>query len=408
MRRRHGVLSLLGLLAVILYLDRICISVALPRIQEDLRIPPERLGWVAVAFSITYAPFEIPSGQAGDRRGPRRVLTRIVVWWSAFTALTGAAMGLTSLLVTRALFGAGEAGAWPNASAAVARWFPLRGRGKAMGVFGAATQIGGGLSPLIVIPLQQRYGWRASFFVFALLGLLWAVVWFAWFRDSPTEKRGVAAAELAELAGAPPPAAHGLPWATALRARNVWGLAAMFFAGIYGAYFGIFWLPTYLVKARGFTEPELRWVAVAWIGGLVGNAGGGVVSDALAARLGLKWGRRAGGALGLGVGAVAFLVAALAGDKVGTLAAFTVGFVAWGLIQATSFAACIDIGRSHAGTLAGVMNAAGQLGGALSAALFGYLAKRTGSWDAPVLTLAAMAFLGAAAWLSIDASRPLE
>ena len=239
--------------------------------------------------------FEIPSGHLGDKRGPRTVLTRIVIWWSAFTALTGAAFGFTSLLVTRFLFGAGEAGAWPNASVVVARWFPGDHRARAMGVFGAATQIGGGRSPLLVIPIQEAYGWRASFFVFGVFGLAWAAVWYTWFRDRPTEKVGVSAGEIAELGDVPRPPAHGLSWRVALRSRSMWGLMAMMFCGVYNGYFAVFWMPTYLVKARGFTEYELRWLAVAWIGGIIGNAGGGFVR-----RRGPRMGRRWAGMIGLG------------------------------------------------------------------------------------------------------------
>ncbi len=158
MRQRHLVMALLCILGVILYIDRICISIALPTIQNELAIAPELLGWISVAFSISYALFEIPSGHLGDRRGPRGVLARITLWWSVFTALTGAAVGFGSLLVTRFLFGAGEAGAWPNASSVVSKWFPANARARAMGIFGAATAVGGGLSPLIVIPIQHAYG----------------------------------------------------------------------------------------------------------------------------------------------------------------------------------------------------------------------------------------------------------
>jgi ACS family glucarate transporter-like MFS transporter len=251
MKHRYFVLAFLCALSVILYLDRVCISVALPRIQAEFGIPPEQLGWVSLAFSISYAAFEIPSGHMADRAGPRRVLTRIVVWWSMFTALTGAVMGLPSLLVTRFLFGAGEAGAVPNISTAVSRWFPARMRAAAMGATAGAAQVGGALSPLLVVPIQQRYGWRAPFLVFALSGVAWAVVWYAWFRDTPAEKSGVSQAERDEMSAAPPPPVHGLPWRVALASGTLWGLIVTWFAGVYCAFFGIFWLPTYLVKARG-------------------------------------------------------------------------------------------------------------------------------------------------------------
>src|SRR5271170_2115098 len=163
---RHRVVGLLVLLFGITYLDRVCISVAGPRMQEDLHIGSIGWGWVTGVFSISYCLFEVPTGILGDRIGPRRVLTRIVMWWSAFTALTGAVTSYFPLLITRFLFGAGEAGAFPNASVVVARWFPVHERGRALGITLMAGQLGGAFAPLLVVPIQVHYGWRASFYVF--------------------------------------------------------------------------------------------------------------------------------------------------------------------------------------------------------------------------------------------------
>jgi ACS family glucarate transporter-like MFS transporter len=182
--------ALLFLLAAITFLDRVCISVAGPRIQEYLHTRPQQWGWVVGVFAMAYAVFEIPGGWMGDQFGPRITVTRIVLWWSAFTALTGAVSSYPLLLLTRFSFGAGEAGANPNAAASIASWFPASERGRAFGVLAMAMQTGGALSPLIVVPIQIRYGWRASFYVFALVGVVWAAVWFIWFRDTPKEKRG--------------------------------------------------------------------------------------------------------------------------------------------------------------------------------------------------------------------------
>jgi len=407
LRHRHGVLALLCALAVILYVDRVCISLALPRIQEDLRIAPEHLGWVGVAFSVPYALFEVPSGHLGDRTGPRRVLTRIVAAWSTFTALTGAAVGLWSLLVTRFLFGAGEAGAWPNASTTVSRWFPARARAAAMGAFGAATQVGGALSPLAVIPIQLRFGWRASFYVFAAVGVVWAAVWYAWFRDSPAEKHGVRLEELAETAGEPHAPSHGLRWSVATRDGNLWGLTLTWLACVYCSYFGIFWLPTFLARARGFTEADLRWVAVPWIAGMLGNSIGGILSDRLVSRFDRRRGRRMAAVLAAVTVALAYALIPVLRDKPATLALFSVVFAGWGAFQANGFATCIDVGRSHAGTVSAAMNTAGQLGGAVSTALFGYLAKATGSYEVPIVLMAFVAALSAIPWWSIDASREM-
>jgi ACS family glucarate transporter-like MFS transporter len=204
MRKRHIALSLLALLSVITYLDRVCIGVAGPRIQDEMGIPPEKWGWVLSAFIIAYGVFEIPSGAMGDRLGHRRVLTRIVIWWSAFTSLTGAAWNFAALVAIRFLFGAGEAGAYPNMAGAVGRWFPSVERARAQGIIWAASRIGGALSPWIVVPLMVWIGWRNTFYVFGAVGIVWAAVWFAWYRDRPALQPGITPGELAEINAAGP------------------------------------------------------------------------------------------------------------------------------------------------------------------------------------------------------------
>ena len=131
MKYGNRVVALLSLLSVITYLDRVCIAVAGPRMQDELHISPQAWGWVTGMFALSYAFFEIPSGVLGDRIGPRRVLTRIVLWWSVFTSLTGAVSNYILLLITRFCFGIGEAGAYPNAGAVIARWIPAQQRARA-------------------------------------------------------------------------------------------------------------------------------------------------------------------------------------------------------------------------------------------------------------------------------------
>src|SRR6185295_5915985 len=203
MKYRHRVTGFLVLLFAITYIDRVCISVAGPRMQEDLGIDPIGWGWVTAMFTLSYCLFEIPTGALGDRMGPRRVLTRVVLWWSAFTSLTGMMSNYYLLLLTRFSFGAGEAGAFPNASIVISRWFPSTQRASIAGVMLMASQLGGAFAPLLVVPIQIRYGWRASVYVFGAVGVVWAAVWYIWYRDSPAEKAGVSDAELAETASLP-------------------------------------------------------------------------------------------------------------------------------------------------------------------------------------------------------------
>ena len=177
MKYRHRVLAFLCLLAAITYLDRIAISVAGPRIQDALHIGPQAWGWVVGVFTLSYGIFEIPTGRMGDRSGARKVLTRVVLWWSGFTALTGLTSNYYVLLLVRFLFGAGEAGAIPNISISLSRWFPAKERARAMGVILMALQAGGALAPLIIVPIQIRYGWQASFFVLGAIGVMWSIGW---------------------------------------------------------------------------------------------------------------------------------------------------------------------------------------------------------------------------------------
>src|SRR5437660_2882360 len=187
-RARGRVLTFAFLLAVVTFLDRICISAAAPFMMEDLGLTVLQMSSVFSAFTIAYSLFEIPSGWLGDVRGPRRVLTRIVLWWSAFTMLTGASRGFPSLVTIRFLFGAGEAGAFPNVARAFSRWFPRRERGTANGVLFLGSRTGGMLSAPVALLLIRQWGWRASFVAFGTLGIAWAAAWYAWYRDRPADR----------------------------------------------------------------------------------------------------------------------------------------------------------------------------------------------------------------------------
>ena len=169
---RYRVLVLLCALTTLTYMDRICISIVGVRIKAALHLSNEQFGWVLAAFALAYAIFEIPSGMLGDRIGPKKVFIRIVIAWSVFTALTGLATGLASLLIIRFLFGAGESGTYPNSILTVSRWFPVSETGRALSWVGIGSQIGAALAPLIIVPIAMAYGWRAPFFVVGAIGLV--------------------------------------------------------------------------------------------------------------------------------------------------------------------------------------------------------------------------------------------
>jgi ACS family glucarate transporter-like MFS transporter len=403
-RHRYGVVGLLIFLFAITYLDRVCISVAGPRIQQELHIGPIGWGWVTGIFALSYCLFEIPTGALGDRIGPRRVLTRIVLWWSTFTAITGAMSSYYLLLLVRFLFGAGEAGAFPNASVVISRWFPPSQRATMLGVILMSSQIGGAIAPLLVVPIQMHFGWRASFYMFGVLGVIWATVWYCWFRDSPAEKSAIGV-EAQKIAAEPLPLGHQLPWRRALRSQSVLAILGMTFCYVYVFNFFQTWFHTFLIKGRGFSEAGLLFSALPFAVGACANLAGGVVSDALVRVFGLKSGRRILGVGALAVAGVFTIAAMLTKQPVLTVVLLTLVYGAISFQQTALFGVCLDIGAECAGAMVGLMNTSSQIGGLLGAVMYGYIAQHFGSYDAPFVPMAVVLFVGSLCWLRVDASQ---
>ena len=411
MKYRYRVLGMLLLLSIVTYIDRVCISVAGPAMQKDLGISPERWGWVVGLFAISYAVFEIPSGAMGDRIGARKVLTRIVIWWSVFTSLTGTVSNYFLLLLVRFMFGAGEAGAYPNSSSSISRWFPVVERARAHGLVWMASRVGGAVSPLLVIPIQMRWGWRASFYSFGVLGVVWAIFWYRWYRDTPREKPAVTAAEIQEIEegqGAAGRLRHSLPWRVALKHGNFWAILLMYHTYCWGSFFFLSWLHTFLAKGRGFTADELRSLSsLPFIFGGLANLAGGFTSDRLVRRVGLKWGRRAVGVAGLTASAMFMLATAFTANKVASVVLLSFAYAGSDFMLPVAWAVCLDVGRRYAGAMTGAMNMAGQLGSFLSSVTFGYLVAWFGTYNAVLPPMAAMLVVSAALWLKIDPTQEL-
>jgi MFS family permease len=397
---------MLFLLSIITYLDRVCISVAMPQISKELGLSPSQIGWVLGVFTIAYGAFEVPGGWMADRFGARKVLTRIVVWWSAFTALTGAVTGFTGLWIVRALFGAGEAGAYPSSSSAISRWFPPHERARSHGFVWMASRLGGAIAPGAVIWLQTIYGWRAAFYIFAIPGLIWAVAWYVWFRDHPRVMKGVNEKEI-ELIGPPAQGHRGLPFLKVMKSGNLWAIMAMYHTFCYGSYWYIAWAPTYLVNEKHIEGGLLAaYSSLPFLLGAMANGAGGFTSDRLVKKLGLKEGRRA-----VGVGSL-FLAGALMLASLGienqTLAIIVLmaGFGAADFCLPNCWAVCLDIGKDNAGTVTGAMNTAGQIGASIMSIAFGALVESYG-YNAPLVGIALLFFVSASVWFVIDPTKPL-
>jgi len=425
-RVRGRVLAFAFLLAVVTYLDRICISAAAPFIMEDLHLTVLQMSAVSSAFTLAYSLFEIPSGWLGDVKGPRRVLTRIVLWWSAFTMMTGAARGFQSLLTIRFLFGAGEAGAFPNIARSFSRWFPIRERGRANGVMFLGSRMGGMLSAPIALLLVTRWGWRASFVFFGLLGLAWSAAWFAWYRDRPEDHPAVSREELAwiqqdgssqtglgaEGAGLRAEGAGhegGTPWAALLRSRNLYAICAMYFAFGYGLYFYFTWLPTYLIKVLGFSLfSGGLFAALPFLLAGIADLVGGWLTDYWTRRQGLRAGR-------CYLGFAAFLTCAaflfestLVVSPVLKAVLIAMALASADLALGACWAVPIDIAPDHAGVITGFMNTLGNIGGLIGPLVVGVAVDRWQSWTFPFYITALVYAGGAVAWLIVDPTTPIR
>jgi MFS family permease len=412
-RVRYKVLAFTVALAGVTYLDRVCISRASEQIQDDLGLTKVQMGFAFSAFTLAYAIFEIPTGAWGDRIGPRRILTRIVTWWSSFTIATAAAFNYASLLTVRFLFGMGEAGAFPNASKVISRWFPAAERGTAQGMFFAGAHLGGGLTPILVGALLMVMGWRWIFAVFGLVGFGWAWAWFHWFHDEPADHPAVGEAErkLIESGriGGRPHQLDARRLARVLADRNVIALCLMNFTQAYGFYFNITWLPTYLDKARGFKDPALGLLAgLPLILSAAADLTGGLATDALARARGLRAGRCVVGGASLLVAGVAMIAGAAAEDPLAAALLIALSGAADSFLLGAAWGSCIDISGHDAGLVTGAMNTAGQVGAFLSPIILPFfLPEGAEDWATPLYIAGALFLAGSCCWLVIDPTRPI-
>lgn len=402
-RARFTVVAFAVALAAVTYLDRACIGALAPDIMRDLELSKGQMSWVFSVFALAYAAFEIPTAWWADRTGTRRVLTRIVLWWSGFTLATATAWNLASLLVTRFLFGAGEAGAWPSVARTFSRWIPRAERGRVQGVFFAGAHLVGGLTPMLVMALLHWMNWRGVFVVFGLVGVVWVVAWHRWFRDEPAEHPAVNAAELAMIvSGREAGGGHPEGWAywkRLLGHPNTLPLCLMYFPNSFGFYFCITWLPTYLRERHGFDA-----IAAGVFAGLplllsvLGDLFGGVATDAATKRFGLRLGRAGVGAIAYVLAGAAMILAALVQQPVlaASLIALAVGASMFTL--SASWSTCLDIGGNHAGVVSAAMNTSGQIGSVLSPLMVTFLLNRFGDWNMPLFVMGGLFLVGAVCW----------
>jgi MFS transporter, ACS family, glucarate transporter len=412
-RTRYGLVGFAVLVAVISYVDRIAISQAAPLISRDLGLTRLEMGVAFSAFGIAYSIFQVPGGWIADWKGLRRVLTIIVVWWSVFTAVSGWAWSQTSLVAARFLFGAGQSSAFAVVTKAFTTWLPTEERVRAQGIMWMSARWGGAFTPLLVAAMLQFLSWRRIFEVLCLLGLVWAFVFWRWFRDNPNDHPKVNDAEKALLAASSETATgHGdVPWKLILKSRTVWMLWLQYFCQAYGWYFYVTWLPTYLQEARGQSMGESAFLAgfPLFFGGL-GSLSCGFVLRHLERWLGsVTYGRRVIAGVGLFGAGLLLIISVHLSNPIWAMVAMGLASFGNDLAMPPSWATAMDVGGNYAGSLSASMNMAGNVAAWLAPAMVALILTSTNdNWAITFYVSGAIYFVGAFAWTLIDPVTPVE
>lgn len=409
---RYTVALGMFLLSLLLYIDRVCISAAKDPIAGDLELSDKAMGWVLSIFALGYALAQVPGGVLADRFGPRRMLAGIVTFWSALTALTGAAWNYISLLLVRFFFGVGEAGAFPGMSRAIYSWIPLKERGLITGINFSGSRLGAAFALPLVAWLVDSVGWRMSFAVLGIIGVGWALVWWLSFRDTPEEHPLLSKEEkdfIVQNRQQPSEnqeEKHKIPLGKAFQSRNMWLTMGQYFASNFTFFFALTWLFPHLKAEYNLEAVEAGFYASApLVCGALGNWVSGWMVDFIYKKG--KW-----NASRIIPAAIGFLLAAigLVGSVYMQEAGWAVAFLSLAIFGADmtlspSWSLCVDIGKEHAGMVSGTMNMAGNIGSFITALAFPYLQAWTGSVTPFFFIGAGLNALAILMWFNIRADR---
>jgi len=425
------VLLFLCALSFLTYYDRQCIVRAQESIQSSLAIDDDRMGLIFGAFWLAYALFEIPGGWMGDQIGARFTITRIVLAWSLFTALTGLVTGFYSLLLYRFLFGVGEAGAFPNMARIQSRWLPITERARAGGLIWLTARWGAAFGPLIfgkltrgiqsaqasieptslVEWLRMVAPWRIAFIASGALGLIWCLAFYPWFRDDPAQKHSVCKAErrYIETGRGNVESRHAVNadvWLKLFSSRSLWALALYYFCGSIGWSFFVSWMPRYLKAVQGVAFENSEWSsALPLFCGGIACIVGGALSDAVVKKTKRRrFGRAMFPVTGCLLAAASMLLITQAKTATSATVLMCIAAAAFDLGQAANWASMVDIGGRNAGVAMGFVNMVGCLGHAVQPYIGARIFNTLG-WDALFALYAAAFLVAMTTWAVIDPTR---
>ena len=406
-KTRWWILLLISLMYLIAYMDRSNISVAQPEIAKQFGMSKTAMGLVLAAFTWAYALGQVPAGWLGDRFGPKKILAVIMSWWAVAAAMTGAAVGLYSLFSARFLLGLGEAGAFPVASRGMQLWFPRSERGRIQGTTHFFSRFAVAVTPFVAGSIMLAFGWRAIFFIFGSLGIVWAIAFTFFYRNLPEEHKNVNRAELAQIRGldpdgtvrAPNTARQPAPWKRIFGSPNMWYISLGYSCFFFGTNFYLTWYPTYLREHRHLTLQALGLIgSLPLFAGMLGDVTGGSLSDLVFKRTGnARFARRIVAAPGFLLAGVFVIPAAMTHNALASVLFLAISFFFLEFVIGPAWAVPMDVGGQFSGTVTGIMNMAGALAASLTAIVYGGLFDR-GYWIAPFFVSAGVMLIGALIW----------
>lgn len=416
-RGAYLLLGMLCLAATIAYVQRSGIAVAASSIQQDLSLDKVRFGTVMSAWSLGYALMQIPSGWLADRLGSRRALTLFALLWSVATGLTGLATSYASLVALWTLMGCAQAGIFPCSTKAISRWFPTERRASATGMLGSCMGLGGALAPALTGVLLTVIAWRSAFFLYALPGIVWAVLFYQLTRESPPADSDTdvnptlpqAADDSAPRTLDDADASEPPVWVRLLGSQSMWLLCAQQFLRAAAMIFFATWFPTFLREARGATLVQSGFLTtLAGTGAVLGALLGGFASDKVLAVTGSRRLSRQGIAVaGMTACAALIVCAYFVANTTLAVAVISAGAFCGTFGGVSGYTVAMDLGGRRVATVFSVMNMCGNFGAALFPLAIGWLVQHTGNWDLVLFIFAGIFAVDAVCWALLNPKGPL-
>ena len=400
------------LLTVLLFVDRACISAAKDDISSDLGFGMTDFGWIMAVFTLGYALFQAPAGKLADKRGARIVITSIVGIWSFLTAFTGMAWNYVSMLIIRFLFGAGEAGAYPALSQVVYNWFPINERGTIQGINFSGSRIGAAFAMPLVAWMISEIGWRHTFMVFGVLGILFGILWYLIFRDKPEKTGFIGREEVDYIKKNRQQSNSGqimeLPFSMIMKSSTMWKTMVQYICSNFTFYFSLTWMYSYIMERfqLGVIEAGF-YTSLPLVAGAIGNLLAGVLVDSIYRRGKWKLSRRLPAIIGFAISAAGMIMVTQVSSPVLSVVFMSLAIFGADMTLSPSWAFCIDIGKENAGVVSGTMNMAGNLGAFVTIIAFPYLFKWTNHYEPFFMICAGLSLVAIVMWWTMNPEKSI-